>query len=168
MTNLIYLGHSRWSIVDDEDYARLEEAKLVWSWHAVFLSTGTYAARNIKRSGKTIAIYLHRYILDAPDDMDVDHRDGNGLNNRRANLRLATRSQNMANIPINSDRLPPSGYKGVYKNGKKWMARISNYPTTKLSYLGQFSCKEDAARAYNKAALERYGEFAVLNEIPTC
>src|SRR5688572_1565148 len=87
------------------------------NWNVVRLGYTKYAVA--KLHGKTT--YLHRLIMQAPAGMEVDHRDGNGLNNRRENLRLVTRTQNLFN-PHNR-RLPQCGYRGVSPEGKRWVAR---------------------------------------------
>lgn len=106
--------------------------------------------------------YLHRVLMDPPPGMQVDHRNGDGLDNRRANLRLATASQNRGNM-----RLPPrntSGYKGVSwdKARAKWVARIS--ANGRYRCLGRFDDPWEAAQTYNAAAIEYWGEFAWLNK----
>lgn len=101
-------------------------------------------------------ISLHRLIMKATEDQQVDHRDGNGLNCQRSNMRLCTDAQNKANGPKRS-KYP---YKGIRPNGRKWQAEISR-PHKK--YLGMYATPEEAAKAYDKAALETYGEFARLN-----
>lgn len=87
----------------------------------------------------------------------VDHRDGNGLNNRRSNIRQASRSQNATNCRTWSS----SGFKGIQRNKKAWSAKIGI--DGKVKRLGTFPSKEQAARAYDAAAREQYGEFACVN-----
>ena len=105
---------------------------------------------------------MHNHILQAPLGLEVDHIDGNGLNNRRENLRLASHSQNLANQK--RSRIGCSSkYRGVswFKRTGIWIAQI----TVRYHHrgLGYFKDEKDAARAYDKAALEAFGEFAVLN-----
>ncbi len=103
---------------------------------------------------------LHREILSAPDGMLVDHRDHNGLNDRRHNLRLATHSQNAAN---NRKAPPAHGYRGVCwrKSDRVWRAVIT--VNRRSIQVGEFKDIVKAARAYDKAALKYHGEFARLN-----
>jgi hypothetical protein len=94
-------------------------------------------------------------------DMEIDHCDGDGLNCRDENLRIATPKQNQGNkrLQINNT----SGYKGVhwFPQTQKWVVRIKR--EGKCIHLGYFFDKKDAARAYDRAAIEQFGEFAVLN-----
>jgi hypothetical protein len=104
---------------------------------------------------------LHRLLY--PDADRVDHINGDGLDNRRANTRACTHAQNNMNKGIGKNNT--SGYKGVIWNARlnKWVAQIG-YKYRGYN-LGLFVCKHDAAAAYNKAATEFFGEFAKLNTI---
>jgi hypothetical protein len=107
---------------------------------------------------------MHRVIMAATPDQEIDHVNRNGLDNRRgANLRISTRSQNTANGRIRR----PGQYRGVYRAGRKWRAAISGYPG-KLEYLGSFDDPAVAATAYDVAAHARFGEFATLNFPAVC
>lgn len=108
-------------------------------------------------------IRMHRQIMGEPEGMEVDHSDNNGLNNQKSNLRIATHWQNLANRALQKNNT--SGYRGVSwsKQAKKWWAQI--YVDSKTVHLGLFDDVKEAARAYNEAAIERYGEFARLNEL---
>lgn len=119
-----------------------------------------YAARH---EGGT-SLYLHRLIIGAKPGESVDHINGNPMDCRRSNLRLATPQQNMANVP---KRRRTRWYKGVQLrcDGKKWVARVQVNRET--IHLGSFSTPEAAARAYDRAAIEHFGEFAGLNFPPT-
>ncbi len=107
--------------------------------------------------GKRVTVYLHRVIAGTPDDLVTDHIDGDGLNNRRANLRAATTAQNGHNErrAINNT----SGVKGVHwhKRDRRWCAKIRL--RRKSIYLGEFAHLLDAAEAYAKASAELHGEF---------
>jgi hypothetical protein len=105
---------------------------------------------------KKKTVYMHAQIMGFPDS-EIDHRDRNGLNNQRNNLRLATRQQQAAN----SEWKRPNGYRGIWKKGNRWIARIT--VDLKGRYLGSFKTGEEAAAAYDAAALAAFGEFSVLN-----
>jgi hypothetical protein len=142
-TFLVPLSQGAFAVVDGRDAERVS----AHHWH---LRCG-YAAAHI--GGKHAP--MHRFILDAPPGWEIDHKNRDRLNNRRGNLRVATRSQNQAN----SGTRAASGFRGVLWDAQrgKWRAYINN--TT----LGRFEGIEDAARAFDGAARARYGEFAVLN-----
>lgn len=135
------------TIVDDEDVPALAPYK----WRAKITPQGKVYA---SRGG---SFTMHRQILKAPKGFDTDHVNGHTLDNRRQNLRVATRSQNAAN----SVHRRPGQYRGVYQRGVKWRAGIQG--DRGLLWLGTFADAESAARAYDAAALERYGNFARLN-----
>jgi hypothetical protein len=116
-------------------------------------SVHVYAAAT---GGKDRHILLHRQILGGAAGIETDHRDGDGLNNRRKNLRPCSRSENQAN----SRRQPgTSGFRGVCIDRKtgRWIAQLANVR------IGTFVTPEEAACAYDRAAIECYGEFATLN-----
>jgi len=150
----IPLTQGKVAIVDEEDADRV----LAFKWSATRCrDTGRYYAG--RREGRRF-VSLHRFILNAPPDRQVDHVNRDGLDNRRSNLRLATPSQNQWNRERRSDNR--TGFKGVFahKSGK-WQALIK--ANRKHIYLGLFDSKEDAARAYDLAALLLHGEFARIN-----
>jgi hypothetical protein len=143
-------------IIDDEDY---ELASEVSSWCAHRgPKDRTYYARGRLPGGRKVL--LHRWLMGEPVGQ-VDHENGFGLDNRRSNLRVATPKQNQGNARIRKDNT--SGYKGVgwYKAGQQWRAYIT--VDKRLVHLGYFIDLTDAARAYDAAALEHFGEFAHLN-----
>jgi len=145
-------GKGKFTMVDDEDAARLEEM-------GVSLSLTTRYAQ-FRYKGKVWK--LHRFIMKVKKGEFVDHIDGNGLNNCKSNLRFCTLSENQAN---KSSPKGTSKYKGIsfIKKTKKWRADIrKNY---KQIYLGTFETETDAALAYNAKAKELFGEFAYLNQI---
>ena len=112
-------------------------------------------------SGKRHAIHLHRAILGAKAGKQVDHINGDTLDNRRSNLRLATPSENLFNR--GKTRTNTSGRKGVHwnKHGRKWRAQI--VANKKPIYIGYYDDIDAAARAYDEAALKYHGEFARTN-----
>ena len=112
---------------------------------------------------RRMSLLMHRLIMGDEPGVEYDHEDRDKLNNRRKNLRIATRSLNNANMTLRSNNT--SGFKGVCWRPalQKWRAEIS--VNRKNRYLGLFNTPEDAARAYNDAALEAFGEFAVLNHL---
>lgn len=148
----IPLTQGKFALVDNADFEFLNQ----WKWYC----EKDYAARQIKKNGKNIVLYMHRVILSAKKGQFCDHINGARNDNRRENLRLCLHAENMRNSKIQINN--KSGFKGVSynKKAKKWKAYIG-----RAIYLGFFSCKEDAARAYNEAALKRFGEFARLNPV---
>lgn len=137
------------TLVDDEDFESLSKHR----WHAIEKDTGVYAANEKKT-------YMHRFLLSVSDSkVRVDHRDGNGLNNRRYNLRIATHAQNGRNQKKHKDN--QSGYKGVNWESKAWRARI--VVNRKSIHLGRYTNALEAAKAYDVAAVKYHGEFASLN-----
>jgi hypothetical protein len=111
-------------------------------------------------------IYLHRFLLEAPHDQKVDHRNDDPLDNRKANLRLATHQQNMFNCrkrAIYKGKLTTSAFKGVTwdRSRGRHMAQIMKNGIN--HYLGHFMEERSAAIAYDRAALEMFGEFAQTN-----
>ncbi len=141
-------------MVDDADFDWLNKL----SWHIHHSKNICYARTGMKVDGKYRNVHMQRLIMGNPDGLEVDHIDGNGLNNQRCNLRTCTRSQNMANRrKVECE----SGYKGVHRNGKKWKAKIVvNYVAHSL---GTYELPEDAAKAYDQAARKHFGEFANTN-----
>jgi hypothetical protein len=150
-------------LVDDEDFGRLSKHR----WHA-WRGRGFiwYAVRNGQRvAGKRSKVRMHREVLCCSGGMEVDHRNGNGLDNQKGNLRVATDTQNAQNrrkISRRAGKPPASPYKGVRSRAaSKWEARI--IVEGKALSLGRFSSEEDAARAYDAKARELFGKFAKLN-----
>ena len=145
--------------VDDEDYDDLAQ----WTWTSEKRGSRVYARRLSYEGSARRSIYMHRQIAEraglVQQECDIDHADGNGLNNCRLNLRPATRSQNNANQRLSVRNR--SGFKGVYwsRAARKWAAQLGR------KYLGLFENPLDAAIAYNNAAIARFGEFARLNAV---
>lgn len=150
----IPLTQGAFAVVDDEDFAFLSQ----YSW---YLISRKYAARDVRDDGTKKTVYMHRIVASAPNGMDVDHINRNQLDNRRSNLRVCTKSQNLANRPKQTNN--KSGFKGVYyhKPLKKWTAQIA--VAGRSIHLGVFKDPREAAMAYNKSAAEYHGEFAHIN-----
>jgi hypothetical protein len=102
---------------------------------------------------------MHRIIANTPDGMETDHRDGDTLNNQVKNLRVCTHSQNLSNARKHINNT--SGFKGVFPHGSNWKVQIR--VGGKILHIGVYSTREEAAHAYDKAAIKYHGEFANLN-----
>lgn len=139
--------------VDDEDYALLE--KLNWQ-----VSKDNCVSTHSKVNNNRL---IHRIIMNASADQEIDHIDGNRLNNQKSNLRFVTSSQNKMNRGARSDS--KSGYKGVswHKQRNRWTSRIM--VDGKYKYLGLFTDIKEAIRAYNDCAIKHYGGYAWTNPL---
>lgn len=156
-TRLIPLTRGQFAIVDAADYDWLMQ----WKWHCAH----GYAVRTTRSlaNGKECRRHLrmHRLIIDAPNEFEVDHINCNRLDNRRSNLRLCSKAENRTNR--GACKNATSSYCGVYwkRSRNKWVASIR---TNKQSrHLGQFDSEIDAARAYDSACIQLHGKFAHLN-----
>lgn len=153
----INLNQNKVVLIDKHDYERVSELK--WFAQKDHGSNRWYVISTSKPN-----IKLHRYLLNPKRTEVVDHINGDGLDNRRINLRIVSNSQNHMNM--NKSKLPQSSiYKGVswHIRHKRWIARI--YHEGKRIHLGYFKSESDAANAYNKAASLYFGEYALLNKI---
>lgn len=150
---LIPLTQGKYAIVDAQDFEQLSRRK----WHALKGSTTYYAVHTQGRK----SIRMHRMITKAPKDMVVDHIDHNGLNNTRANLRLCTKTQNAQNQRPQKNSTSP--YKGVHydKKAKGYYAKIT-YKGKRIT-IGKFKNEIEAAKAYDKEAKKRFGQYACPN-----
>ncbi len=148
----IALTKGLFAIVDAADYEEVNKYK----WSAHIAGANCYAARRDK--GKNLT--LHRFIMKPPKGMYVDHIDGNGLNNRRSNLRICTAQQNQCN---RGPQGRTSRFKGIHyrKHIEKYSASIRS--NGDQIYLGCFEDEEEAARVRDRMAVELQGEFAYLN-----
>ena len=141
----------------------VEDVQLLvdYSWHKHYNKTNnTYYMRGWNKVLRKKEM-MHRVIMNAQANEQVDHINGNTLDNRRCNLRLCSHGQNIVNRKTSKSNT--SGYKGVSKSGHKWLSNISF--DGKRVYLGVFETKEKAAQAYNQAATKYHGDFAVLNNV---
>ena len=145
------------ALVDDADFEWLSQRK----WCASYERNGNaYALRGYRSGDRKRTIKMHREIMGAKPGQQVDHKNGDTLDNRRANLRICTQSQNNMN---RHTRTGTSRYKGVCwsKAKRKWQAGIQVDGKTK--FLGYFHNEIEAARAYDVAARDLFGEYANLN-----
>ena len=153
----ILLSRGLVALVDDAGYERVMAAG---PWYPTPPRNGrTYAQRGVRKlNGKRTTQKLHMFLTGWPQ---TDHRNGNGLDNQRRNLRPATRAQNNANARRRTDNT--SGFKGVSWNKRysRWYARI--HTDGRYRFLGSFTDPEAAARVYDAAAAELFGEFARPN-----
>lgn len=148
------------ALVDDEDFERVNAKK----WHAwVGSRKHIYASRSEKDSqGKYKTLMMHSFIMVKTDGSTIDHKNHNGLDNQRDNLRLADMSQQNANKRMGQNL--SSCFKGVRRRGfGRWYSRIKYRGEAIL--LGKFETEIEAAQAYNIKAIELFGEFALLNKI---
>ena len=165
----IKLTQGKFALVDDKDFEWLNQYK--WCYVRTKQGRG-YVRTHEHKTNK--GLFLHRVIMGNPIDKEVDHVNGDALDNRRKNLRIVTRSQNNMNrIKIRNKH----GFKGIYFQNRRYKKKsnrktIFNHWKSSISFngkrikLGSFSTKEQAAHAYNLAATKYFGQFARLNLIP--
>jgi len=142
------------SVIDAADVHLIDNK----NWHVRVYTRSMYAIRTpLLAKGKLGIVRMHRVILDAPNGVEVDHVNSDGLDNRRANLRLVTKAQNQHNRRRNA--YSDSGFKGVswHQATGKWQARIQK--DGKEKHLGVFDCPKDAQAAYIEASANFHGEF---------
>lgn len=155
----ILLTQNKIALVDDDDYDKINRYK----WCANFDGNKWYALRSIRKSTHKTAISMQRELLglEFGDDSECDHKNGNGLDNQKYNLRICSHAENCRNRKLRIGCT--SKFKGVYwnKQCKKWHSRIQyNFKTI---HLGYFNSEIEAAAVYDNAAIKYHGEFAKLN-----
>jgi hypothetical protein len=156
----IPLTRGKFALVDDDDYEDLSRFK----WCTLVDDGRAYACRQERqKDGRQKKVFMHRQIAGIGQSHEVDHVNGDGLDNRRSNLRPCTHAENMRNRTRHHNN--KSGYKGVSRVSRKhvvkWRASIGL--NGKHIHLGYFATKVAAAKAYNTAALKYFGHFAQLN-----
>lgn len=150
---------STFAMVDDEDFALLRQFK----WTATRPHNVIYAVRNAIVDGKRTSIRMHREIV--RNARVVDHWDGNGLNNKRDNLRVCTVRQNSHNTPKTRGT---SFFKGVSWHAGELRWRATIVVCSRQKHLGYFDDEVSAALAYDAAAMVEFGSFARLNFEVSC
>ncbi len=151
----IPLTQGKVALVSDHRFDYLNQ----WKWHAHNDGNGKWYAVRWEGWPHRKLIRMHRVIMDAPDDMEIDHWDNDGLNNQDDNLRVCSHNQNQRSKARQANNT--SGYKGVikYKSGWRWQLKKNG----KRIYSIMLPTAEEAARGYDKAAHEHFGKFAILN-----
>lgn len=157
MSKEICLSQGKVAIVDDDLYNYYNQ----WIWSAFFDGHNWYAVRQKGKRPFRKQVKMHRDIMNAPEGIKIDHKNGNGLDNRRENLRFCTQSQNAMNSKIPKSN--KTGYKGVsyIKRDRIYQAHIK--ANGKAINLGSFHDPVEAAKVYDEAAIKYFGEFAKTN-----
>jgi hypothetical protein len=146
-------------LIDDEDYDKIKDYK----WYIVKDHRNYYVMKTQKNHCNLSTIRMHTIFMNPPKGLQVDHINGNGLDNRKCNLRIVTPQQNQMNKckQINSSSI----YKGVHWETKRQKWRTQIYFKYHRYYLGYYKSEIEAAVAYNEKAKELFGEYARLNVI---
>ena len=152
MTKILSLLRGQTTRVDDSDYPYLAQFR----WR---LNSAGYAIRSEQRGGRVFVVCLHRQLLGARRGQVVDHIDHDKLNNTRANLRIITQQENLRYRRCFGNNR--SGFKGVTRQHGKWHPRIT--VDSQILHLGFWGDPETAARVYDAAALQLFGDYALLN-----
>lgn len=155
----IPLTRGKFALVDAADYSRVNQFK----WRAHKCRRTWYAVRGT-------STFMHRFLLNVEGKTTVDHKNGNGLDNRRKNLRPATRTQQRANQRPYTSRVKTSRFKGVFL--RRWKKRSGGIGTAWIAvlqvngkmYRQHCRTQREAARAYNRMARGHFGEYARLNK----
>lgn len=154
----IKLTQGKFALIDEIDFELVSQFK--WYYFKRKDRKNEYALTSIIKDGKRTTIRLHCLIMNSPKNILIDHKNGNGLDNRRENLRLASNQQNQQNSQIS--KANKTGFKGVsiHPSGKYQSSIRAN---NKDIYLGLFADPKEAAQVYDNAAKKYFGEFAKLN-----
>ncbi len=153
----IQLTQGKKAIVDAEDLAELSQYN--WQFHKKGYAYTTIYLGKIGDKYRGTTIKMHRLLTSCPVDKQVDHKNGNGLDNRKSNLRICTATQNSYNRKVHKNN--KSGYKGVGTQKNDYYVEIGF--KGKRIYLGRYKDPVEAAKVYDKAAKKYHGEFARLN-----
>lgn len=151
--SLITLRSSDVALIDDID----SESVTAFKWHSEPHGHTRYVVRRLKRDRRRTRIYLHRFLMTPGPGFVVDHINGNGLDNRRANLRVCRQEENLRNR-----RQQTSHYKGISWTKGRFQVLVAG------KYIGRYATDIEAALAYDHAAKQMFGEFARLNFPAIC
>lgn len=158
MSQTIELSKGKTALIDDADFELVSQFK----WSFTPSRTGKEYAKRKDQNRKTVS--LHRFLLGLTGpSLVVDHINGDGLDNRRSNLRVCTQADNNKNMKFYSSNT--SGYRGVHFNKRDQKFQANIRVDKKLRFLGYFNSAIEAAKAYNDAATMYFGEFANLNSL---
>lgn len=157
----INLNHGMVALIDDEMWNRVK----YFTWRVQNIPTKQsdcfYATASVRYNGRKFTIYMHNLIMGMPEHGLIDHKDGNTLDNRIENLRIASKSQNGMNI--RKRQHTSSKFKGVCFSGRDNSYRAYINVRGKQISLGYSKSEKECALAYNNAARQYFGEYAKLN-----
>lgn len=145
----IIATNGRSILIDSVDFVLLSQ----YNWNVVKIHRKNYARKTSGYNGES-GKYMHQLILYAPKGLEIDHINGDGLDNRRENLRLASHAQNIVNADFNQNMF---GYRGVYKNRKRYGAQTK--VNGKKVHIGTYDTPEEAHQAYLNYMIKKWGEF---------
>lgn len=155
---LIPLTQGYFTKVDDDDFRKYA----IYRWHVGFGGKNKKYPRPMRGSHKGKYFYLYREITNCPKGMMVDHINGDTLDNRKCNLRICNRSENLLNSSFNKNNT--SGFKGViwHSQNKKWQAKATI--NKKQIYFGSSNDKVEAAKMYDEGITKLFGELCFTNK----